>query len=69
MLFYNFYMEALTGEPIEDEVLIADAPPQLPENSLNNPRQIASQADKLPSPKCKPAFSPKAKGGVFGFKK
>ena len=68
MLFYHFYMEALTGEPIEDEVLITDAPPQLPENPQPPLRHIAPLAEN-PPPKCKPAFSSKAKGGIFGFKK
>ncbi len=69
MLFYHFYTEALTGELIDDEVLIADAPPQCPEKSQTTPRQIAPQAENLPPPQCKPAFSSKTKGGIFGFKK
>ena len=69
MLFYHFYTEALTGEPIDDQIFITDAPPQLPEISQTTPRLIAPQAENLPPPQCKPAFSSKTKGGIFGFKK
>ena len=69
MLFYHFYTEALTGEPIDEQSLVTDAPPQLPEISQTSPRQMAPQAESLPPPQCKPAFSSKTKGGIFGFKK
>ncbi len=68
-LFYHFYTEALTGEPIDDEALTTDSPPRPPEALQPTPAQLAPQEKKHPPPKCKPAFSAKTKGGIFGFKK
>ncbi len=65
VLFYHFYMAALTGESI-DHLLLSDAPPQqpAPEEEINIDR-----ISKFSPPKCRPAFSSKNKGGIFGFKK
>jgi poly(A) polymerase len=69
-LFYHFYMEAITGEPVEDSNLIIDIPPQTPKISEPNLEQDdPPQARRRPDPQCKPAFSSKSKGGIFGFKK
>ena len=62
-LFFHFYREAMTEEPIPDEVPIdifkgSPAP--------ENPVPIA---DNTGHRKTKPAFSPKRGGGIFGFKK
>ncbi len=69
MLFYNFYTEALTGEPVDAESLVIDVPPQPPENLRPIQDAITPQEKKRPAPPCKPAFSSKTKGGIFGFKK
>jgi poly(A) polymerase len=70
LLFYHFYTAALSGEPIDDQILVTDAPPRPPENpQLTHPGQVAQQEEKHPAPKCKPALSSKTKGGIFGFKK
>lgn len=69
-LFYHYYLEASTGEPLEEELLTAGPalplaeklPPPLPRQ--DSPREKDSTASKY-----KPAFSPKTKGGIFGFKK
>ncbi|MFH0781339.1 MAG: polya polymerase [Pseudomonadota bacterium] len=68
-LFYNFYNEAFTGEPINNEIFIADAPPRLPTAPQLPSRQATLPEEKRPAPKCKPAFSSTTKGGIFGFKK
>jgi poly(A) polymerase len=68
-LFYHFYTEALTGEPIDDKALITGTPPQPPEILIPSPDHITPQEEKRPVPKCKPAFSSETKGGIFGFKK
>ena len=68
-LFYRFYLEALTGESLDDELLssnsIAQAkavlPPQLAQTETVDKTHSAA--------KCKPSFSNKTKGGIFGFKK
>lgn len=70
MLFYEFYTEALTGKPIEDEVFLTNAPPPAPPEKVRPAAsQVLPQEEKKPAPQCKPAFSLKTKGGIFGFKK
>jgi poly(A) polymerase len=68
-LFYDFYMEALTGETIDDEVLATEALSRPPAELTPLPTQTALPDEKSGAQKCKPAFSSKAKGGIFGFKK
>ncbi len=68
-LFYNFYNEALTGEPIDNEIFIADAPPRFPVAPQLPAKTAAPPEEKHPTPKCKPALSSTTKGGIFGFKK
>ncbi len=61
-LFYNFYTAAITGKSI-DHLLTG-------EPSIAPPKEEMQKVDRIPSPpKCKPAFSSKSKGGIFGFKK
>ncbi len=68
-LFYRFFMEALTGESLDDELLSntsiaqvkATLPPQLAQTQTGDTAHT--------TPKCKPSFSNKTKGGIFGFKK
>lgn len=70
-LFYEFYMEALTGKPVEDAVFLANAPVAPPERPrpTATPGPILAEEENKPPPHCKPAFSSKTKGGIFGFKK
>jgi poly(A) polymerase len=71
LLFYHFYTAALSGEPIDDHILLTDFPPPHPPAVplFTHPDHVPPPEDKYPSPKCKPAFSSKTKGGIFGFKK
>jgi poly(A) polymerase len=69
-LFYHYYMEAITGEPVEDANFIIDTLPQpLKTASPILEHDDSPPARKHPAPQCKPAFSSKSKGGIFGFKK
>jgi poly(A) polymerase len=61
-LFYHFYAAATTGKSI-DHLLLGTQPIQPAEEERKRPRRKSS------SPKGKPAFSTKTKGGIFGFKK
>lgn len=67
-LFYGFYMEAVTGQEVEEEFLTAETAVQLADQHHPPPERKPSE-EKRPAPKCKPAFSSKTKGGIFGFKK
>ncbi len=62
LLFYEFYMAAGTGNSV-DHLLTGEPVIVQPEEG----KQVFSRSP-LP-PKCKPAFSSKIKGGIFGFKK
>ncbi len=72
-LLYHFYMGVLTGQPIDDKILISNAPPRPQEILQPSPDQASPQDASLSPPPplspCKPAFSSKTKGGIFGFKK
>ncbi len=70
-LLYHFYTEALTGQPIDDKILTSNAPPRPQEALQPSPEEVPPQkANHPPSPsQCKPAFSSKTKGGIFGFKR
>jgi len=62
LLFYNFYMEAVTGKAVDSQLL--GAPP----TQAAGKTMKRSNRNSLP-PKGKPAFSTTSKGGIFGFKK
>lgn len=68
-LFYDYYMEAVTGETVDDELLATGSQSQPPAELPPLPNQTAPSDEKSGAPKCKPAFSSKTKGGIFGFKK
>lgn len=68
-LFYDYYMEAVTGKTVDDELLATGSQSQPPAAPLPLPNQTAPSDEKSGAPKCKPAFSSKTKGGIFGFKK
>lgn len=65
IIFYRFYREANGHEPVTEQQLLkkeGKLQQQLP--------QPAKRSDEKPSsPRYKPAFSSRNKGGVFGFKK
>lgn len=61
-LFYNCYMAATTGKSIDH--LFSEEPPIQQEKE-----EIRRPGRKSSPPKCKPAFAPQGKGGIFGFKK
>ncbi len=61
-LFYNLYMSAIAGKPI-DHLLSGEPPIQQEKAERTIPERNPSP------PKVKPAFSTKTKGGIFGFKK
>jgi poly(A) polymerase len=67
-LFYHFYMEAVTGQEVEEEFLTAETAVR-PAADIQNPSASKPNEEKHSAPKSKPAFSSKAKGGIFGFKK
>lgn len=67
LLFYHFYQEAVTGEPI-DEMLITREPHKPPQEVERQPAR-PEQAVQPPAPKFKPSFANRTKGGIFGFKK
>lgn len=67
-LLYHFYTEALTGEAIADEVFTTDVPPRPLETFPPSPGRVVPEEEKHSTPQCKPAFSSKTKGGIFGFK-
>lgn len=67
LLFYHFYQEAVTGEPI-DEMLIAREPVKRFQEVERQPIRKDEEIQP-PAPKFKPSFSKKTKGGIFGFKK
>jgi poly(A) polymerase len=60
-LLYSCYMEATFDIPSSDHHL--DLIPQVPEEP------VQSSPDRERQRRGKPAFAPKAKGGIFGFKK
>lgn len=61
-LFYHFYMEVMTQEPIPDLSIDLFKGVPTPENS--------GQTDpKTTHRKSRPSFSKKRRGGIFGFKK
>lgn len=67
LLFYHFYQEAVTGEPM-NEMLITREPHKQPQEAERPPARIEQEAPP-PAPKFKPSFAKKTKGGIFGFKK
>lgn len=67
LLFYNFYQEALTGEPM-DETLIAREDARRPAQG-ERPPEVPDNPESPAAPKFKPSFARKTKGGIFGFKK
>ncbi len=62
LLFYNFYQEALAGEEM-DTTSIALSTKQEAAQERPLPRKSKSRK------RCRPAFAPNTKGGVFGFKR
>jgi poly(A) polymerase len=62
VLFYHLYMAATTGTSVDH--LFLDEPQIQPAAE-----EINKVSRKSSPPKCKPAFSNKSKGGIFGFKK
>jgi poly(A) polymerase len=61
-LFFHFYMEAMTEQPVPDiSINLFKGSPR-----MENARRID---EKIAHRKSKPAFSPKRGGGIFGFKK
>jgi poly(A) polymerase len=67
LLFYHFYQEAVTGEPI-DEMLIAREPEKRVQEVERQPIRKDEEIHP-PAPTFKPSFAKKTKGGIFGFKK
>ncbi len=67
-LFYHFYMEAVTGQEVEEELLTTE-PAIRPKDRQNPPPEHKPSEGKRDASKCKPAFASKTKGGIFGFKK
>jgi len=62
--FYRFYREANGFEPVMESQLLSGKKQHL------NPQEADERSDKKPStPRYKPAFSSRSKGGVFGLKK
>ncbi len=61
-LFYAFYLEAFEDIPISDKALSINL-------SASYKHEETSKKEQHNKKKTKPAFSPKKRGGVFGFKK
>lgn len=68
-LLYHFYTEALTGDPIDKNILASEASLRPPEIFQPPREETTPPGEKHHPPQCKPAFSSKTKGGIFGFKK
>jgi poly(A) polymerase len=63
-LFYQFYLEATTGELVNLDTS------EKPKDPPPAPSPLQNNQDKKPlSSNGKPAFAPNSQGGVFGFKK
>jgi poly(A) polymerase len=62
VLFYHLYMAAATGTSV-DHLFLGEPQIQPAAEEINKVSRNSSP------PKCKPAFSKKSKGGIFGFKK
>lgn len=67
LLFYNFYQEAVTGEPIDETLIAREGLIRQPESDRQPARQDHEEGSL--APKFKPSFAKKTKGGIFGFKK
>lgn len=60
-LFYHCYMEAITGQPVEEALLGV-------KHKTPNPPNLPGKKNKSNTSN-RPAFAPRAKKGIFGFKK
>ncbi len=60
-LFYHCYIEAISGQHVDDEILYT------PHKPHNTPKRPDSKSDSSASNK--PAFAPASRKGIFGFKK
>ncbi|WP_136808621.1 polya polymerase [Desulfosediminicola flagellatus] len=60
-LFYHCYIEAISGQHVDDEILYT------PHKPHKEPKRPDSKSDSSASNK--PAFAPTSRKGIFGFKK
>ncbi len=61
-LFYSFYIESTGGEPVTEQQLRIESPPEQNKSKISSTRRASTH-------RTKPAFSHKSKGSIFGFKK
>ena len=67
MLFHSFYQEAATGDPVDETLIAGEVRKSQPDVGRQLPPE--QQGDHPPTPKFRPSFAKKTKGGIFGFKK
>lgn len=65
LLFYNFYLEAVAGQAIDEAQIAREGQKREPEPEP----PLHLEHEERESPKFRPAFAKKTKGGIFGFKK